>query len=161
MARLVGIKLPENFAAPYLKPNITQFWNSWHMTLTQWIRNYFFNPLNRWMRGFKNIPVWAMILLGQLSTMLVIALWHGITLNFVLWGLWHGLGLFLHNRWSDFVRRRYPDLQQNKRLQPALQAGGALLTFHFVALGWVFFALSEPARSWQVLLKLFGLLQLS
>ncbi|MGB8981427.1 MAG: MBOAT family O-acyltransferase [Anaerolineales bacterium] len=160
MARLVGIKLPENFATPYLKPNITQFWNSWHMTLTQWIRNYFFNPLNRWMRGFKKVPVWAMILVGQLATMLVIGLWHGITLNFILWGLWHGLGLFLHNRWNDFVRRRYPNLQQNARLQSALQIGGALLTFHFVALGWVFFALSEPARAWQVFLKLFGLLQL-
>jgi D-alanyl-lipoteichoic acid acyltransferase DltB (MBOAT superfamily) len=56
IARLVGIKLPENFAAPYTKPNLTQFWNSWHMTLTQWFRSYFFNPFNRWMRGFKNIP---------------------------------------------------------------------------------------------------------
>jgi D-alanyl-lipoteichoic acid acyltransferase DltB (MBOAT superfamily) len=152
-ARLAGIQLPENFAAPYLKPNITQFWNSWHITLTQWIRNYFFNPFNRWMRRSKNIPAWTMILLGQVATMLLIGLWHGITINFVLWGLWHGLGLFIHNRWSDSIRRRYPNWQQNR----ALQIGGILLTFHFVALGWVFFALSEPARSWQVLLKLFGL----
>ena len=53
IARLVGIKLPENFAAPYTKPNLTQFWNSWHMTLTQWFRSYFFNPFNRWMRESK------------------------------------------------------------------------------------------------------------
>lgn len=157
IARLAGIKLPENFAAPYLKSNLTQFWNSWHMTLTQWVRNYFFNPLNRWMRGAKTIPVWGMILLGQVATMLVIGLWHGVTLNFILWGLWHGLGLFLQNRWSDFIRTRYPDLQQNARLQSALQLGGILVTFHFIALGWVFFALSEPARSWQVILKLFGI----
>jgi alginate O-acetyltransferase complex protein AlgI len=158
IARLVGIKLPENFAAPYTKPNLTQFWNSWHMTLTQWFRSYFFNPFNRWMRGFKIIPAWVMILIGQVATMLLIGLWHGITLNFIFWGLWHGLGLFLQNRWSDFVRRRYPDLGQNSRLQPALQISGILLTFHFVALGWVFFALSDPSLSWLVFKKLFNLL---
>jgi len=158
IARLAGINLPENFAAPYLKPNLAQFWNSWHMTLTQWVRNYFFNPFNRWMRGAKSIPAWGMLLIGQVATMALIGLWHGITLNFVLWGIWHGLGLFVQNRWSDFVRTRYPDLQQNRRLQTVLQIGSILVTFHFVALGWVFFALSEPVLSWQVFLKLFNLL---
>ncbi len=156
VARLVGIRLPENFAAPYLKPNLTQFWNSWHMSLTQWFRSYFFNPFNRWMRGLKNIPAWTMVLLGQVATMLLIGLWHGITPNFVLWGLWHGLGLFLQNRWSEFIRRRYSNVGQSPQLQPLLQISGILLTFHFVALGWVFFALSDPSLSWQVLLALSG-----
>jgi alginate O-acetyltransferase complex protein AlgI len=158
IARLVGIKLPENFAAPYTKPNLTQFWNNWHMTLTQWFRAYFFNPFNRWIRAYKNIPAWMMILIGQLATMLLIGLWHGVTINFILWGAWHGLGLFLQNRWSDLVRVRFPNLQQNTRLQSALQFGGVLLTFHFVALGWVFFALSEPSLSQLVFMKLFNLL---
>jgi alginate O-acetyltransferase complex protein AlgI len=157
IARLSGIKLPENFAAPYLKPNLTQFWNSWHMTLTQWFRSYFFNPFSRGMRGFKHMPMWVMILIGQLATMILIGLWHGVTFNFVFWGLWHGLGLFLQNRWSDFLRRHYPNLQQDVRLLSALQIGGILVTFHFVALGWVFFALSEPSLSWQVFRKLFGM----
>ena len=156
VARLVGIKLPENFAAPYLKPNLTQFWNSWHMSLTQWFRSYFFNPFNRWMRGLKNLPAWFMILLGQVATMLLIGLWHGITLNFIFWGLWHGIGLFLQNRWSEFIKIRYASLGQNMRLQSVLQIGGILLTFHFVALGWVFFALSDPSLSVQVFRKLFG-----
>src|SRR5688572_28067020 len=156
IARLVGIKLPENFAAPYTRSNLTQFWNNWHMTLTQWFRSYFFNPFNRWIRKSKNIPSWAIIFIGQLATMLLIGLWHGITLNFIFWGIWHGLGLFLQNRWSDFVRTRFPALGQNQGLQPALQVSGILLTFHFVALGWVFFALSNPSLSWQVFMKLFG-----
>jgi alginate O-acetyltransferase complex protein AlgI len=155
IARLVGIKLPENFAAPYAKPNLTQFWTSWHMTLTQWIRAYFFNPFNRWIRGYKSLPAWTMLLAGQLATMFLIGLWHGITVNFILWGAWHGLGLFLQNRWSDFAKTRW--VITNPRLQTALQIGGVLLTFHFVALGWAFFALSETASSWQVMLKLFGL----
>jgi alginate O-acetyltransferase complex protein AlgI len=155
IARLVGIKLPENFAAPYTKPNLTQFWNSWHMTLTQWIRSYFFNPFNRWIRGHKSIPAWTMILIGQLATMLIIGLWHGVTLNFILWGAWHGLGLFIQNRWSDFARTRFTT--NSSRLQTAMQIGGVLLTFHFVALGWVFFALSSPSVSWMVLMRLFSL----
>jgi D-alanyl-lipoteichoic acid acyltransferase DltB (MBOAT superfamily) len=155
-ARLVGIQLPENFAAPYLKPNLTQFWNSWHMSLTQWFRSYFFNPFNRWIRGFKNVPAWGMILIGQVATMLLIGLWHGITLNFIFWGLWHGIGLFLQNRWSEFIRTRYANAGQNTRMQTALQIGGIWLTFHFVALGWVFFALSDPSLSWQVILALGG-----
>ena len=154
IARLVGIKLPENFTAPYIKSNLTQFWNSWHITLTQWIRSYFFNPFNRWIRGYRSIPAWMMILIGQLATMLLIGLWHGITLNFILWGAWHGLGLFLQNRWSDFAKTRFHI--SNPRLQSAIQLGGILITFHFVALGWVFFALSSPALSWQVLLALSG-----
>ena len=154
IARLAGIKLPENFTSPYTKPNLTQFWNSWHITLTQWIRSYFFNPFNRWIRGYK-IPMWTMLLLGQLSTMLLIGLWHGVTVNFILWGAWHGLGLFIQNRWSDFAKKRITI--SNPRLQTALNVGGILLTFHFVALGWVFFALSEPSLSQTVFMKLFGL----
>jgi len=155
IARLVGIKLPENFLSPYTKPNLTQFWNNWHMTLTQWFRSYFFNPFNRWIRRCKSIPAWTMILVGQLSTMLLIGLWHGITWNFILWGAWHGLGLFLQNRWSDFAKTRISPA--DPRVQTALQIGGILLTFHFVALGWVFFALNNPTLSHIVFMKLFGL----
>ena len=155
IARLVGVKLPENFLAPYAKPNLTQFWNSWHITLTQWIRSYFFNPFNRWIRGYKSLPAWTMMLLGQLATMIIIGLWHGVTWNFILWGAWHGLGLFLQNRWSIFAKTRINTT--NPRAQTALQVGGILLTFHFVALGWVFFALSELSLSQTVFMKLFGL----
>jgi D-alanyl-lipoteichoic acid acyltransferase DltB (MBOAT superfamily) len=96
-----------------------------------------------------------MLLAGQLATMLLIGLWHGITVNFILWGTWHGLGLFLQNRWSNFAKTRF--ITNNARMQFALQVGGVLLTFHFVALGWVFFALSKTELSWQVMLRLFGL----
>ena len=97
-----------------------------------------------------------MIFLGQLATMLMIGLWHGVALNFILWGAWHGLGLFLQNRWSDFAKTRINIT--NPRLQNLMNIGGTLLTFHFVALGWVFFALSEPSLSSQVFMKLFRML---
>ena len=85
IARFLGINLPENFASPYLKPNLTQFWNNWHMTLTQWFRAYFFNPVTRWLRSWeKPISVPAMIALTQIATMLLIGFWHGVTWNFAL-----------------------------------------------------------------------------
>jgi alginate O-acetyltransferase complex protein AlgI len=156
LGRLLGIRLPENFKAPYLKPNLTQFWNNWHMTLTQWIRAYFFNPVTRAMRSWKKpLPMVVIIFITQVTTMLLIGLWHGITLNFVLWGLWHGLGLFAHNRWSDATKAGFAKLSSG--WQAVLNAGGALLTFNFVALGWIFFALPEPSVSIHFLRVLFGL----
>jgi alginate O-acetyltransferase complex protein AlgI len=157
IAQLLGIKLPENFASPYLKPNLTQFWNNWHMTLTQWFRAYFFNPITRWLRSWqKPISVPMMILLTQVATMLLIGFWHGVTLNFTLWGLWHGLGLFIHNRWSDVTKAKVAAWATTPTKQAALNISGIFLTFHFVAIGWIFFALSSPVTSWQVILKLFG-----
>jgi D-alanyl-lipoteichoic acid acyltransferase DltB (MBOAT superfamily) len=154
LGRLLGFKLPENFNAPYLKPNLTQFWNNWHMTLTQWFRAYFFNPLTRWLRSRKKpIPIPVVILLTQVATMVLIGLWHGITWNFVLWGMWHGIGLFLHNRWSGLTKARFATLATGT--QKVLNGGGALLNFHFVALGWVFFALPDPSISFHFLKVLF------
>ncbi len=154
MARLLGIKLPENFAVPYLKPNLTQFWNSWHMTLTQWFRSYFFNPLTRSLRSWPWPPA-AIIFVTQLATMLLIGLWHGVTWTFVAWGVWHGLGLFIHNRWSGWARPRFVTLSPG--WQSVLNVGGAALTFHFVALGWVFFALPSLPTCAQFFAVLFSL----
>ncbi|MDR3573409.1 MAG: MBOAT family O-acyltransferase [Anaerolineaceae bacterium] len=158
LGRVLGIRLPENFNAPYLKPNLTQFWNNWHMTLTQWFRAYFFNPLTRALRSAKKpLSQPLMILITQVSTFVLIGLWHGITLNFVFWGLWHGLGLFAQNRWSDWIKPRAAVLEGRPLLKRTATVLGTLLTFHYVALGWVWFALPSPQLSWQVLERLFGL----
>jgi D-alanyl-lipoteichoic acid acyltransferase DltB (MBOAT superfamily) len=155
LGRLLGFKLPENFNAPYLKPNLTQFWNNWHMTLTQWFRAYFFNPVTRAMRsGKKPLSIPVIILITQIGTMVLIGLWHGVTLNFVIWGLCHGIGLFIHNRWSERTKTRFAALSPN--WQKTLNVGGALLTFHFVILTWVFFALPEPSVSFRFFQTLFG-----
>lgn len=157
LGRLLGFKLPENFSAPYLKPNITQFWNNWHMTLTQWFRAYFFNPIIRELRSPKrNLPIWLIILVTQLLTMIVIGLWHGITWNFVLWGLWHGTGLFVQNRWSEWFSRKVTAWSTTSLKMNLLQGANILITFNFVTLGWVFFALSEPDHIQHVFMKLFS-----
>jgi len=156
LGRLMGFRLPENFDQPYLKPNLTLFWNSWHMTLTQWFRAYFFNPLTRALRS-RPLPPWLIILIGQAGTMVLVGLWHGVTWNFAAWGVWHAVGLFVHGRYAEFARPRLAWLEARPGLKRALGALGALLTFHYVALGWVWFALPDPTLSLRVLGRLFGL----
>jgi alginate O-acetyltransferase complex protein AlgI len=159
IGRLLGVKLPENFAAPYLKPNIAQFWNSWHMTLTQWFRAYVFNPLARRLRSIERPwAVWLVVLVAQVTTMVLIGLWHGIAWSFAAWGLWHAAGLFLHNRWASLSSRRAPSWIQTPTGQAAGRILGTFLTFNFVTVGWLFFVLSTPGEAWQALLKLAGVL---
>jgi D-alanyl-lipoteichoic acid acyltransferase DltB (MBOAT superfamily) len=127
------------------------------MSLTQWFRNYFFNPLTRALRANKvALPTFFILLIVQLATMILIGLWHGITIMFVLWGMWHGIGLFVHNRWSDFMRNRFPVWGQTSAGQRIFRYSGIFLTFNFVSLGWLFFVLSDPAQVWKTMAVLFG-----
>jgi alginate O-acetyltransferase complex protein AlgI len=157
MGRLLGIRLPENFAAPYLKPNITQFWTSWHMTLTQWFRSYVFNPLTRTLRTKpRRLPAWLIVLTGQVVLMVLVGLWHGITWGFMVWGLWHAAGLFIHNRWSEFMRGHASEWLQAGAGRRLAFGAGVFLTFNFVSLGWLFFTLSSPGMAWLAIRKMFG-----
>jgi alginate O-acetyltransferase complex protein AlgI len=156
LARVMGVRLPENFASPYLKPNLAQFWNSWHMTLTQWFRAYFFNPVTRSLRT-RNFPTPIIIFITQVSTMILIGLWHGVTWNFLWWGIWHGLGLYIQNRWTDFMRSRLGD-SPPAAWQQLLHVLGVFLTFNFVSLGWLFFTLSTPALTLNAFAKLLGII---
>ena len=157
LGQFLGIALPENFKQPYRQSNLTLFWNNWHITLTQWFRAYFFNPFARTLRSKRKLSAGMMTLISQLATMTLIGLWQGVTWSFVLWGLWHGFGLFLQNRWSGWVKPRLAEASPSPRAQQALSIAGTLLTFHFVAFGWVWFVLPNPALGWQFLLRLLGL----
>ena len=140
LARLLGVQTPENFNRPYLQENLTLFWNNWHITLTQWFRAYFFNPLTRGLRrNAKSLPMWLALLIPQLLTMTLIGLWHGITWNFALWGIWHGLGLFAQNRWSAWMQPRL------KTSFGGLKWINVAVTFNYVSLGWIFFLTKDTS----------------
>ena len=144
LAHLIGIKLPENFNHPYLKPDIAKFWNSWHITLTQWIRSYTFNPLVRKLRKKKDpaFPQWFMILITQSVTMGLIGLWHGVTLNFFIWGIWNALGLFFHQLYADHTKNQLTTISEGHSIAFRVYTiGSTLLTFLFVSLGWIWFVL--------------------
>jgi len=158
MGVLLGFNLPENFNQPYRQPNLTLFWNNWHMSLTQWFRGYFFNPLTRKLRKARKFSVPVIILFTQLATFIIIGLWHGITANFIIWGAWHGLGIFIHNRWSSFANPKTAKLVKERPfLGPIFKFSGILGTFLFVSLGWVWFALPTTSLAFTTFAKLFGI----
>ena len=158
LGRLIGIHLPENFHHPYLKPDISKFWNNWHMTLTQWIRSYVFNPLTRKLRSDKThpLPPWLIILVTQMTTMLIIGLWHGVTVNFLIWGAWHGVGLFFHQQYYQIAKNWITGLQEHKRL---LYRGYTILstaaTIVFVMIGWIWFVIPNTGDALQFFSRLF------
>ena len=153
---LFGIRLPKNFDHPYLKPDLTKFWSSWHMTLTQWIRSYVFNPLTRSLRSNRErpMPQWLIVLITQTVTMLLIGLWHGVSLNFVIWGLWHGLGLFVHQLYGRktgaFLRSASPVFLK------VYTACSTALTIFYVSLGWIWFVVPDFAGAAAFFGRLFG-----
>ncbi len=158
LGRLAGFAVPENFDSPYLKPTLTAFWNSWHMTLAYWFRTYYFHPVSRALVRTKQLklPTGAMIAFTQITTMILIGLWHQISLPFVIWGAWHGVGLFVHNRWAARTRQRAITLETRPCLKRLVDGIGVLVVFHFVTLGWVWFALPTVDQGWRVFVRLFG-----
>ena len=153
---LFGIRLPKNFDHPYLKPDLTRFWSSWHMTLTQWIRSYVFNPLTRSLRANREhpLPQWLIALITQLTTMLLIGLWHGVSVNFLIWGLWHGIGLFVHQLYSrstaGWLRAKNPVFLKVYTLC------STALTILYVSLGWIWFVIPDFNTALSFFGRLFG-----
>lgn len=86
---LLGIKVPENFRQPFAATTMAEFWRNWHITLGDWFRDHVFIPLG----GMRATPLVASLIAALI--MFVSGLWHGLTLPFVLWGLWHAGMIFM------------------------------------------------------------------
>jgi alginate O-acetyltransferase complex protein AlgI len=98
----------------------------------------------------------VIVFAAQMLTMILIGLWHGFALHYVMWGAWHGLGLFVHKLFSDRTRGAWLKQRDNVWANRLARAGGAILTFHFVTLGWIFFVIVDPMDGIHFLLRLFG-----
>src|SRR4026209_1390011 len=128
VSRIIGFDLPENFNMPYLATSITEFWRRWHITLSQWLRDYLYVPLGGNRKGARRTYINLML------TMLLGGLWHGAAWTFVAWGLLHGLGLAVHKLWTQ---------QVSHGRRPFHGVVGWLTTYSFVCVGWVFFRASD------------------
>src|SRR6266581_2019701 len=95
-ALLLAIKLPPNFNMPYAAENIADFWRRWHISLSNWLRDYLYFSLPGLRSKWKIFTYWNLIL-----TMLLGGLWHGASWNFVIWGLLHGTGLAATRAWQN------------------------------------------------------------
>ena len=128
-ARLFGMRVPENFDWPYFRTNINEFWRHWHISLYRWLVDYVYIPL-----GGSRVSPWR-IYINIILTMLVSGIWHGAGMNFLAWGLWHGMLLCINRVWCDI--RPKISLPTSK-----LETFFAwAITFSAVTLGWAFFAM--------------------
>ncbi|HEX9048488.1 MAG TPA: MBOAT family O-acyltransferase, partial [Verrucomicrobiae bacterium] len=148
LARMFGIILPQNFNSPYKAVNISDFWRRWHMTLSRFLRDYLYIPLGGNRRGevrrYMNLIV----------TMALGGLWHGAAWTFVLWGLFHGVGLALHHGWQALWAKVFPD---RPVWWPAIFSTwtARVITLLFVMVGWVLFRSANLSAAQHVLSAMF------
>ncbi len=142
MSLMFGIFLPLNFNSPYKATSIVDFWRRWHMTLSQFLRDYLYIPLGGNRRGRVLRYVNLMI------TMLLGGLWHGAAWTFVIWGALHGVYLCINHAWSNFGPKPPP------RFARLADIAGLILTFLAVVIAWVFFRAPDMATALSVLSKM-------
>ncbi len=126
-SRLLGIEVFRNFEQPYLSTSITQFWRTWHISLSSWLHDYLYIPLGGNQRGrfgtYRNLFL----------VMLIGGLWHGAAWTFVIWGGLHGVALAVHRALGAYEPRGRPGV-------PGLRDVPKILgTFTLVTALWVFF----------------------
>ncbi len=150
-ARIFGICLTHNFRTPYMAKNITDFWHRWHISLSSWLRDYLYIPLGGNRKG----------LLRKCSNMmlvfLVCGIWHGSGMNFIVWGLLHGLYSVVYIFWNEYIKKRQNIWNNHsmfvKRIWNVLSR---LLTFLSVAIAWVFFRSSGLQMALLYLKEMFA-----
>lgn len=149
-ARMMGVRLPQNFAMPYSATSIAEFWRRWHITLSNWFRDYVFLPLEIATRAarFPSLRVSANLLL----TMALCGLWHGAAWTFVLWGALHGAALACNRAWTARTARRRRTGQRAGSSLGTLAS--RLLTLGVVVGGWIIFRAESWAMAEVYLLRL-------
>jgi D-alanyl-lipoteichoic acid acyltransferase DltB (MBOAT superfamily) len=138
-ARLFGIRVPENFDRPYQALSVASYWRRWHMTLSDWVRDYVYYPMGGsrgggW-RPYRNTFV----------TLLILGFWHGANWTFLVYGLLHGAAVSL-NRWW---KKSGPGATLPEP-GPAGILWRWFLTFHFVVLARILFRADNLAHAAEV-----------
>jgi len=143
-AMLLGIRLPINFDRPYSSANVTEFWRRWHLSFSNWLRDYLYFSLPG--KRTKAMPY-----LNLVITMFLAGLWHGVTFPFAAWGLLHGTAL---------AATRYVMARRGRARRPASplrRTAAIFLTYQFVCLTWVFFRAASLSAAWAILSRIASL----
>ncbi|HEY2011842.1 MAG TPA: MBOAT family O-acyltransferase [Bryobacteraceae bacterium] len=146
-AQLIGVTLPENFRFPYHAQSPPDFWNRWHMSLSRWIRDYLFFPVNARFRGAP-VPLYCSLV----GIMALVGLWHGAGWGFVLWGAMHGVYLVVYRIWESLRETRLTRLANSR----AAAWSWRILTLAAVTAAWVPFRASTGADASRMLGSMFG-----
>lgn len=144
-SRMMGVKVPENFNWPYLATGPIEFWRRWHISLSSWIRDYIYIPL-----GGNRVSLTRKITNGLIA-FAVCGLWHGAGWNFIVWGLYHGIGITVNNLWNE----RFGHYSVYSWLRIPNRVFCWSLNIFFVFVGWVIFFYDLP-KAMTILRLLWG-----
>ncbi|HEY0263909.1 MAG TPA: MBOAT family O-acyltransferase [Granulicella sp.] len=136
---LLGLELPENFRQPYLSVNLMEFWRRWHISFSEWLRDYLMDSLPQRRRQWPLLSYCYSVIV----TMMLGGLWHGLSWTFLTWGALHGVALACVRLWKQ--------MRKGKQPIPGGKVLATLGTFHFVCFTWIFFNASSMANAWEVL----------
>jgi D-alanyl-lipoteichoic acid acyltransferase DltB (MBOAT superfamily) len=126
----MGITIPSNFDSPYQSKSITEFWRRWHISLSNWLRDYLYIF---WLGGNRKGKLRTYV--NLLITMLLGGFWHGAKWTFIVWGGLHGLALIVHKLWAARTAKTLATVNNT----PWYNAVAAFVTFLFVCFCWIFF----------------------
>ncbi len=148
---LIGINLPINFDRPYLALNIQDFWRRWHITLTRLTREYIYIPLGGNRHG----------LIRQIINILIIfaltGIWHGSNVTYLLWGIYHGMGLSIYLLYQRLWVNKMTKKTQQPRWPKLTKGISWLLTMLFVYISWIIFRVKNIEEIQLIFGKIFTL----
>lgn len=146
---LLGIKITENFKRPFFSQNIAEYWRKWHISLTSWLTDYVFMPLNI---HFRNMEKWGSIF-AIIITFILIGLWHGANWTFAVFGLYHGL-LYIPLMLSGAFFKK-SKIKKSENGLPTLNSSMKMIrTFLLVALGLILFRATSLGEAGMIVSKI-------
>ena len=152
IGKIFGIDSPPNFAAPFAASNVQEMWRRWHMSLTSWLIDYLFMPLQMAFRNLGQVGV----ALAVTINMVAIGLWHGITANFLVFGLCHALFVIVTVLTAKLRKRVFGD---NVVGTSILYAAGVVTTFGLMTFSQLFWRTRTMASAMLHFKLVFGLMQ--
>ncbi|MBA3513136.1 MAG: hypothetical protein H0T77_02020 [Pyrinomonadaceae bacterium] len=140
VAGLLGIHVRENFQNPLAARNVRDFWNRWHITLSDYMRDVVFTPLSKFFIGRFGIPTNHAIGLAILAVFLLVGIWHGVGWNYLAFGAMHAVGVAANHYYTVWLKshggKRFKAYNEN----PAVNVVSVVLTFSFVTASFFLFA---------------------
>ncbi len=138
LGKMFGFHFKENFQYPYISQSISEFWRRWHISLGSWFKEYVYFPLGgsrsgKWKLTRNLFIVWFLT-----------GLWHGASWNFVLWGIYFGVLIFIEKLFLQKRMERWP------------KAVCHIYSLLFVVIGWVFFEFTNLQDALSFLMSMFG-----
>ncbi len=172
LARMFSIDFPLNFNSPYKSASIIEVWQRWHMTLGRYIFSYIFNPVTRMIRNRRarqgrgmtrreraNVGTFVHVVALPLTfTMFIAGIWHGAGLQFMVFGLLHGIYLSINNAWRQFGPQRNSKKNERGTAVAAFEHGAwVVLTFLSIVVSLVFFRSASIGQALSILAGMAGL----